>query len=51
MQLAGTGDRETVDATVKEIRDRLERGDPPPLGRDLRGDICVFVSGTPTRRR
>ena len=44
MHLAGS-DRETVDATVKEIRDRLERGDPPPLGRDLRGDICVFVSG------
>lgn len=30
---------------MKEIRDRLERRDPPPLGRDLRGDICVFVSG------
>jgi hypothetical protein len=45
MHLAGTGDREPVDATVKEIPDRLERGDPPPLGHDLRGEICVFVSG------
>jgi UDP-2,3-diacylglucosamine pyrophosphatase LpxH len=45
MHLAGSGDRESVDATVKEIRDRLERGDAPPLGRDLSGDICVFVSG------
>ena len=45
MHLAGPGDRETVPATVREIRDRVERGDPPPLGRDLSGDICVFVSG------
>jgi Calcineurin-like phosphoesterase len=45
MHLPETGDRETVDATVREIRERLERGDPPPLGSDLRGEICVFVSG------
>jgi Calcineurin-like phosphoesterase len=45
MHVAGSGDRESVDATVKEIRDRLERRDPPPLGRDLVGDICIFVSG------
>jgi hypothetical protein len=27
------------------IRTRLEDGEPPPLGRDLRGEIGIFVSG------
>jgi UDP-2,3-diacylglucosamine pyrophosphatase LpxH len=35
----------TGDATVAEIRTRLEGGEPPPLARDLQGEIRVFVSG------
>jgi UDP-2,3-diacylglucosamine pyrophosphatase LpxH len=35
----------TVDSAVEQIRTRLESGEPPPLGRDLRGEIGVFVSG------
>jgi Calcineurin-like phosphoesterase len=45
MHVPGSGDRETVDATVNGIRTRLEDGVPPPLGGDLRGEIVVFVSG------
>jgi len=46
MRLRGPSDREeTVDATVEQIRRRLEGGVPPPLGRDLEGGIGVFVSG------
>jgi 3',5'-cyclic AMP phosphodiesterase CpdA len=36
---------DTVDATVEEIRTRLERREPPPLARGLSGEIGVFVSG------
>jgi predicted phosphodiesterase len=46
MHLARSSDREsTVDGTVEEIRTRLERGEPPPLARELRGEVGVFVSG------
>jgi UDP-2,3-diacylglucosamine pyrophosphatase LpxH len=53
MQLPGRAEREASGAssedvtggTVGEIRTRLERGEPPPLGRDLQGEIGVFVSG------
>jgi hypothetical protein len=38
-------DPERLDATVDEIRRRLEGGPPPPLGDDLRGEIAVFASG------
>jgi hypothetical protein len=31
--------------TVQDIRGRLERGEAPPLGRDLRDQIAVFVPG------
>ncbi|HVU22696.1 MAG TPA: hypothetical protein VHE13_01140, partial [Opitutus sp.] len=49
---------EAVDATVARIRAMLEAGDAPPLGKDVTGDIAVFVSGhthapsfTPFRRK
>jgi len=49
---------EAVDATVAKIRTMLEAGETPPLGRDVTGDIAVFVSGhthapsfTPFQRR
>jgi hypothetical protein len=34
-----------TDGAVDEIRRGLERGDPPPLGEEAAGEICVFVSG------
>jgi UDP-2,3-diacylglucosamine pyrophosphatase LpxH len=41
-----SADRDAAaDSTVEQIRDRLESGEPPPLGRDVRGEIGVFVSG------
>jgi UDP-2,3-diacylglucosamine pyrophosphatase LpxH len=46
MHLRGSSERgPTTDATVEEIRSRLEGGAPPPLGGDLSGEIGVFVSG------
>jgi UDP-2,3-diacylglucosamine pyrophosphatase LpxH len=36
---------EGSDASLDEIRDRLESGLPFPLGDDRRGEIAVFVSG------
>jgi hypothetical protein len=38
-------DLQLTDGSVDEIRRRLERRDPPPLGEDAAGEICVFVSG------
>jgi Calcineurin-like phosphoesterase len=35
---------ESADEAAR-IRARLERGEPPPLGEPVPGDVCVFVSG------
>jgi UDP-2,3-diacylglucosamine pyrophosphatase LpxH len=46
MHFEAPSEREaTGDATVEEIRTRLEGAEPPPLGRDLQGEMRVFVSG------
>jgi uncharacterized membrane protein len=38
-------DAERLDPAVDEILRRLESGQSPPLGDDLRGEIAVFASG------